>query len=120
MPERFHLGHLGEETVPAEVEAPAVPEHGAADTADDVVGLEHDRLRSPFGQEVGGRESSGARARDDDAFALSCSHDRARLADPPGCPLGALPASGVRSVRRAARRTDGNQGTEMLRKASRE
>ena len=34
-------GHLGEEAVAADVEAPAVALDGAADAADDVVGLEH-------------------------------------------------------------------------------
>ena len=43
VPQRLDLGHLGEEAVPADVEAPAVALDGAADAADDVVGLEHGR-----------------------------------------------------------------------------
>ena len=38
---------LGEEPVAADVEAPAVALDGAADPADDVVGLEHRRRRRP-------------------------------------------------------------------------
>ena len=117
MPERFHLGHLGEEAVTAQVEAPAVLEHGAADPADDVVRLEHEGVRSLFGEQVGGGEATGARARDDHRFALCCSHDRARLADPLIAlwePPGLLGVAGPPAPRA------GNQGTEMLRKANRE
>ena len=111
MPERLDLGHLGEEAVAAQVEAPAVLEHGAADAADDVVGLEHHRVLAPFGQEIGGGQASGARADDDDRFAL-CSHDQGRLADPLagfGEPRGPFFGASDQAA----------QGTEMLRKASR-
>src|SRR5581483_6515420 len=66
VPERFHLGHLGEEAVAAEVEAPAVAQHGPADAPHHVVGLEDDRALAPLGQLVGGGQPSGTRARDDD------------------------------------------------------
>ena len=42
-------GHLGEEAVAADVEAPAVALDGAADPADDVVGLEHGGRRRRAG-----------------------------------------------------------------------
>ena len=74
MPERFHLGHLGEEAVPAEVEAPAVPLHRAADAADDVVGLEHEGVRPPFGEQVGGGQATGAGASDDDGCLSGVGH----------------------------------------------
>ena len=66
VPEGLDLGHLGEEAVAAQVEAPAVAHDGAADAAHLVVGLEHDRLLPPFGQQVGRRQATGPRAGDDD------------------------------------------------------
>ena len=59
VPEGLHLGNLGEETVAAQVEAPPVPDHGAADAAHHVIGLEHDRVLPPLGQEIGRGEPSG-------------------------------------------------------------
>ena len=58
VPQGLHLGDLGEEAVSAQVEAPAVPLHGAADAAHHVVGLEHDGVLTPLGQEIGRREAS--------------------------------------------------------------
>ena len=59
VPQLLDLGHLGEEAVAAEVEAPAVAHDGAADAADHVVGLEHHRVLAPLGQQVGGGEAAG-------------------------------------------------------------
>ena len=59
-------GDLGEEAVATEVEAPAVAHDGPADAADDVVGLEHERVLPPFGQQVGRGQPAGPRAGDDD------------------------------------------------------
>ena len=42
MPQRLHRGDLGEEAVAADVEPVAVGDDGAAEPADDVVGLEHE------------------------------------------------------------------------------
>ena len=66
MPQGLHLVDLGEEAMAAEVETPAVAYDGAADPADDVVGLQHQRLLPPFGQQVGRRQAAGTRADDDD------------------------------------------------------
>ena len=58
--------HLGEEPVAADVEAPAVAHGGAADAADDVVGLEHGRGHAPLGEHVRGGEPGGAGTDDHD------------------------------------------------------
>jgi hypothetical protein len=42
VPQALHRGDLGEEAVPADVEAPALALHRAGDAPDHVVGLEHD------------------------------------------------------------------------------
>jgi hypothetical protein len=63
---RLDLGHLGEEAVAAEVEAPAVALHRAADPADRVGGLQDGRLRSGLPQADGGGEPGRAGADDDD------------------------------------------------------
>ena len=108
MPERLDLGDLGEEAVPAQVEAPAVPHHGAADAAHHVVGLEHDGVLTPLGQQIGRRQAPGTRAGDDDGCVGGAGHEEARLVDPPVHLAGG---------RRRARRPDpaAGQGTEMLR-----
>ena len=77
MPEGLDLGHLGEEAVSAQVEAPAVPHHGAADAAHDVVGLEHHGVLTPLGQEIGRRQAPGARAGDDDGRFCRGGHEEA-------------------------------------------
>ena len=50
VPHGLDLGHLGEEAVAADVEAPAVPLDGAADAADDRVGLEDGCGAPPLGE----------------------------------------------------------------------
>ena len=85
--------------------------HGAADAADDVVGLEHEGVLPPLGQQVGGGQASGARAGDDDGCFGGCGHEQGRLVDPRGRPGGVAGPPG-------AGRRRGRQGTEMLRKAS--
>ena len=115
MPERLDLGHLGEEAVAAEVEAPAVAHHGAADAADDVVGLEHQRVLPPFGQQVGRRQPAGPRAGDDDGCVLVRSgHEKGRLVDPPSALVDGRRTGAVRRGRGVR-----GQGTEMFKKASR-
>ena len=84
MPEGLDLGHLGEEAVAAQVEAPPVFDDGAADAADHVVGLEHQRLRPPLGQEIRRRQAARARAGDDDGRVGGGGHEQGRLVDPPG------------------------------------
>ena len=74
VPQGLHLGHLGEEAVPAQVEPPAVAHHGAADAADDVVRLEDERLLPPLRQQVGRRQATGSRAGDDDGGVLGRGH----------------------------------------------
>ena len=58
--------HLREEPVATDVEAPAVAHRGAADAADDVVGLEHRGGDAPLGEHVGGGEPGGAGTDDHD------------------------------------------------------
>ena len=108
VPQRFDLVHLGEEAVATEVEAPPVPHHRAADTADHVIRLEHDRVLPPFRQEIGRGQASGARAGDDDGRFLVGGHDGGRLVDPPralgeggglpGGPQEPAPAYSVRFI----------------------
>jgi len=60
VPEGFDLLDLGEEAVAADVEAPAVALDGAADAADDVVGLKDgggDAVAG--GEDVGGGQTGG-------------------------------------------------------------
>ncbi len=65
VPEVVHLLHLGEEAVPAEVEAVAVPDRGLGDAADLVLGLEdHDR-EALLREQVAGGQARGAGAEDD-------------------------------------------------------
>ena len=65
VPEVVHLLHLGEEAVPAEVEAVAVADRGLGDAADLVLGLEdHDR-EALLGEQVAGGQARGAGAEDD-------------------------------------------------------
>ena len=66
MPELLDLRDLREETVTAQVEAPAVPLDRAADAADQVVGLEHEGVLALLGEQVGGGEATGAGTRNDD------------------------------------------------------
>ena len=66
MPERLDLGHLGEEAVAADVEAPAVALDGAADAADDVSASSTVDVLAPLAQLVGGGQPGGAGADDDD------------------------------------------------------
>ena len=86
MPEVLDLGHLGEEAVATDVEAPAVALDRAADAADHVVGLEDDGVLPPFGQQVGRRQPPGARAGDDDGGIGGGHHDQGRLVDPQWAP----------------------------------
>ena len=66
MPDRLDLGHLGEEAVPADVEAPAVAFDGAADAADDVVGLEDDDVGDVVADELERSGEPGGTRTDDD------------------------------------------------------
>ena len=66
MPERLDLLDLGEEAVAADVEAPAVALDGAADAADDGVGLEDRRRDAVAGGELVGRGQAGRPGADDD------------------------------------------------------
>ena len=84
VPEGLHLGDLGEEAVSAQVEAPAVAHHRAADAAHHVVGLEHDGALPPFGQEIRRRQPPGTGAGDDHGRFCGGVHEEGRLVDPPG------------------------------------
>ena len=66
VPQLLDLGHLGEEAVPADVEAPAVAHDGPADPADDVVALDDDRRDATLGEPEGCGEPGGAGADDHD------------------------------------------------------
>ena len=65
-PEVVDRLHLGEEAVAADVEAPAVALRGAADAADDGVGLEDGRRHPALGEHVRRGEPGGPGADDDD------------------------------------------------------
>ena len=67
MPEVVDPLHLGEEAVAADVEAPAVALHRAADAAHDVVGLEHGGGDAGLGELLRGRETGRPGTDDDDA-----------------------------------------------------
>jgi len=64
VPETFDGGHLGEEPMPADVEAPAVALGGPADAADHVVRLKDGDLAVGLGQLVC-RGEAGRPAPDD-------------------------------------------------------
>ena len=64
--------HLREEAVAADVEAPAVALGGAADPADDGVGLEHRRRDAPLRQHVRGSEPGRTGADHDDGGGRRC------------------------------------------------
>src|SRR5437763_10947702 len=64
-PEILDRLHLREEAMAADVEAPAVTLGGAADPADDGVGLEHGRGDPSLVQHVRRRETGGAGSDDD-------------------------------------------------------
>ena len=67
VPEGLDLLHLGEEAVAADVEAPAVAFDGAADAADDGVGLEDRRRDAVAGDQlVRGRQAGRSGADDHD------------------------------------------------------
>src|SRR5581483_3784623 len=62
VPELLDRLDLGEEAMAADVEPPTVALDGPADTADDVVGLEHRDRLADFGQRVCRGESGGSGA----------------------------------------------------------
>ena len=92
-----HARHLGEEAVAADVEAPAVALDGAADPADDPVGLEHGG-----GDVVPGKLASGGEPRracaDDDDLQLGC--------------VDVMPRRGPRAGRRAVPGTRRSCGSD--------
>ena len=88
VPEGLHLGDLGEEAVSAQVEAPAVAHHRAADAAHHVVGLEHDGVLPPFGQEIRRRQPPGTGAGDDDGRCLRGRSRGRQVSGPPRNPQG--------------------------------
>ena len=71
VPERLDLGHLGEEAVAADVEAPAVALDGAADAADDVVGFEHGGVDDAGAAQLVGRGEPRRAGTDDDDLVVS-------------------------------------------------
>ncbi len=50
VPERLDFGHLGEEAMTPQIEAPPVTNDGAADAAHHVVALEDHGALAPLGQ----------------------------------------------------------------------
>src|SRR5690606_986900 len=68
MPEPLDNVHFGEEAVPADIEAPAVPLHGAADAADDLIGLEDLNRLAALSQAVSGGQTCRSGPDDDDRF----------------------------------------------------
>jgi hypothetical protein len=91
VPQRDDLGGLGEEAVPADVEAMAVEPFGATDAAD-IVGIlldERDRQRGLFGQQVGGGEA--ARPGADDQYVNRLIHDVTPSVESLVCRVSSLP-----------------------------
>jgi hypothetical protein len=69
VPQRLDLGHLGEEAVPADIEAPAVAHLGAGDATDDVVGLLEDRRGNAVLVQLEGGGEAGRAGADHDHLA---------------------------------------------------
>ena len=73
VPQRLHGGHLGEEPMAADVEAPSVALDGPADPADRVTTFEHNAGSTASGQSQRGRQPCRPGTDDDTAVGASAS-----------------------------------------------